>query len=43
VAARSCSRSFTGNTDSNPVLKDNAESFRESKIDKVTKSVRLEE
>jgi len=27
----------------NPALKDNSESFRESKIDKVIESVRLEE
>jgi hypothetical protein len=34
-AAGNCLKSFNSNTDSNPVLKDNSESFRESKIDKV--------
>jgi hypothetical protein len=42
-AAGDCAKSFTSNTDSNPVLKGNSERFSESKIDKVSKSVRLEE
>jgi hypothetical protein len=40
LAAGDCAKSFTSNTDSNPVLKGNSESFSESKIDKVIKSVR---
>jgi hypothetical protein len=34
---------FTSNTDPNPALKDNSESFRESLIDQVIESVRLED